>query len=474
MLQEAAPHQQVLRKFYLYETRTRYYLVGRTKDRRQWRVLKLNRSEAWKLDVVEDPIIYTEQECRRLLTELNDGNAKHGGATLLLQADAVLGCFKFLEGHYLLFAVKKRLHGNICGQKVYGVANIGLISLVEPSVADTNFTNSSDTGERKYRKLLSGVELTKNFFFSYTYPLWLTLQAAMTQPITSANGAEQPKEASAGSSGSFRDTGQEAAVPVGGSPFDSMFVWNDFLTKPLRAAVGNDRWTTPLVHGFWQQRTLEMLGLPVRVTLIARRSRHFAGTRYRRRGVNDAGHVANDVETEQIVSAGRDWRSGLPVVSSSVQVRGSIPLYWNQDSAARVIKPEIQLQSFDPLFAATRLHFEDLALRYGRPTVVLNLVKSVEKRPRESLLCREFSRAIGYVNKQVPHAEDTVRHIAWDFHAHARQRGAHILAQMAPIIVRCLSALDVFCLPPAAAASTALKDPSTRPDWVCVSQLGGL
>ncbi|KAK9809577.1 hypothetical protein WJX73_003787 [Symbiochloris irregularis] len=154
-----------------------------------------------------------------------------------------------------------------------------------------------------------------------------------------------------------------------------------------------------------------------------------------------------------------------------ITVRGSIPLYWNQDSAARVIKPEIQLQSFDPLFAATRLHFEDLALRYGRPTVVLNLVKSVEKRPRESLLCREFSRAIGYVNKQVPHAEDTVRHIAWDFHAHARQRGAHILAQMAPIIVRCLSALDVFCLPPAAAASTALKDPSTRPDWVLQPRL---
>ena len=39
--------------------------------------------------------------------------------------------------------------------------------------------------------------------------------------------------------------------------------------------------------------------------------------------------------------------------------------------------------------------------RYGQPIIVLNLVKSVEKQPRESLLCREFSRAIGYVNKQV-------------------------------------------------------------------------
>lgn len=36
------------------------------------------------------------------------------------QADAVLGCFKFLEGYYLLFATKKRLHGNICGEFEHG------------------------------------------------------------------------------------------------------------------------------------------------------------------------------------------------------------------------------------------------------------------------------------------------------------------------------------------------------------------
>ena len=45
-------------------------------------------------------------------------------------------------------------------------------------------------------------------------------------------------------------------------------------------------------------------------------------------------------------------------VSCSIQVRGSIPLYWNQDSAQRMIKPDIQLQCYDPLFAATRLHFK--------------------------------------------------------------------------------------------------------------------
>ena len=85
----------------------------------------------------------------------------------------------------------------------------------------------------------------------------------------------------------------------------------------------------PLVHGFWQQRTLAVLGRMLTITLIARRSRHFAGTRYRKRGIHMGGHVANDVETEQIASAGFDWRSGYPVVSSAVQV-GCLSSCWVQ------------------------------------------------------------------------------------------------------------------------------------------------
>ena len=32
-----------------------------------------------------------------------------------LQADALLGCFRFLGGYYMLFALKKRLQGSVCG-----------------------------------------------------------------------------------------------------------------------------------------------------------------------------------------------------------------------------------------------------------------------------------------------------------------------------------------------------------------------
>ena len=60
----------------------------------------------------------------------------------------------------------------------------------------------------------------------------------------------------------------------------------------------------PLVHGFFQQRLLSLLGTPLTLTLVARRSSRFAGTRYRKRGISDDGFVANDVEVEQIIEVG--------------------------------------------------------------------------------------------------------------------------------------------------------------------------
>ena len=48
-------------------------------------------------------------------------------------------------------------------------------------------------------------------------------------------------------------------------------------------------------------------------------------------------------------------------VHSPVQVRGSIPLYWVQDTASVSPinpKPAIQLQQYDPHYSATRLHFQ--------------------------------------------------------------------------------------------------------------------
>ena len=90
-----------------------------------------------------------------------------------------------------------------------------------------------------------------------------------------------------------------------------------------------------------------MFGKVALLTLIARRSRHFAGPRFHKRGVTPRGYVANEMESEQIVqdaSTTAFTPESLSRFAAYVQHRGSIPLYWSQESPATVtgIKPPIE------------------------------------------------------------------------------------------------------------------------------------
>jgi hypothetical protein len=68
----------------------------------------------------------------------------------------------------------------------------------------------------------------------------------------------------------------------------------------------------PLLSSFFLFLTLAPPGFKIgdkliRLSLVSRRSRHFAGTRYIKRGMDRQGHVANEVETEQILQVQSAW-----------------------------------------------------------------------------------------------------------------------------------------------------------------------
>ncbi|KAJ6693649.1 hypothetical protein OIU85_004429 [Salix viminalis] len=219
-------------------------------------------------------------------------------------------------------------------------------------------------------------------------------------------------------------------------PYDNIFVWNAYLTRAIRSRCSNTIWTIALVHGNFKQIRLSIFGRGFSVLLVSRRSRHFAGTRYLKRGVNDMGRVANDVETEQIV-LDEDAGCCKGKMSSVVQMRGSIPLFWSQEASRFSPKPDIILQRYDPTYQATKLHFEDLVKRYGSPIIVLNLIKTVEKRPREMMLRREFATAAGYLNTIFPE-EKKLQFIHWDFHKFAKSKSANVLAVLGAVASQAL------------------------------------
>ena len=111
-------------------------------------------------------------------------------------------------------------------------------------------------------------------------------------------------------------------------PWKEMFVWNDYHMKEFYGVLQQKKWLMPMVYGYITTINMQSASKAITVILISRRSRHFAGTRYLKRGLNEEGKCANFVETEQIVYC-HSSRDDKPVVSSFIQARGSIPLFWS-------------------------------------------------------------------------------------------------------------------------------------------------
>ncbi|KAL1824923.1 hypothetical protein ACET3Z_011701 [Daucus carota] len=390
---ELDPDSYSLQKFKLYETRARFYLIGSDRSKRSFRVLKIDRLETSDLNISEDPVVYSSQEVKSLLKRIDEGNRATGGLSVVAKAYGIAGCIKFLESYYLILVTKRRQIGCICGHEVYSIEESQIITIPHVSV-QTDVAHSKT--ELRYKKLLSSVDLTKDFFYSYTYPIMQSLQKNVI------------------------------SIADERMPYENIFVWNAFLTESIRSRCNNTIWTIALVHGNFKQIRLSVFGRDFSVTLISRRSRHFAGTRFLKRGVNDRGRVANDVETEQII-LDEEVGSCKGRMSSVVQMRGSIPLFWSQEASRFSPKPDIILQRYDPTYESTKLHFEDMAERYGNPIIVLNLIKTVEKRPREMMLRREFTSAVGYLNQILPE-EKQLKFIHWDFHKFAKSKSANVLA----------------------------------------------
>ena len=147
------------------------------------------------------------------------------------------------------------------------------------------------------------------------------------------------------------------------------------------------------------------------IIVIGRRSRFYAGTRYLKRGVNIHGKVANDCEVEQILQLVEGTNTKF---CSLIQIRGSIPTHWSQETSVTQPKPPIVVSRVDPSYLATQEHFADLIHRYNLPIIVLDLVKHEERRPREVLVGKEYRQALDIVNNTIP-LEHQIRYIALDY-----------------------------------------------------------
>ncbi|XP_072952707.1 phosphoinositide phosphatase SAC3-like isoform X1 [Typha angustifolia] len=397
-----------LENFELYETQSKFYMLGSDKSGQLWRVLTIDRLEPSELNIHEDSTTYSQIQKLNLMNQIDGGNKSTGGLKFVTKCYGIIGLVKFLGPYYMLVITEREEIGAICGHTVYKVTKSKVIVLPNPSI-HSNLVDSNN--ENRYLKLLCTVDLTKDFYFSYSYHLMRSLQENLCD------------------------------AQEGQALYDTMFVWNEFLTRGIRHHLKSTVWIVALVYGFFKQDKLSVSGKVFWLTLIARRSRHFAGTRYLKRGVNEHGSVANDVEIEQIAF---EEVPGEPPsrISSAVQNRGSIPLFWSQETSKMNLKPDIIVHN-DEVYKATRLHFKNLASRYGNPIIILNLIKRCERKPRESLLRREFDKAIKFINRDLSE-ENHLRFLHWDLRKNSRSSAEYVLTVLVKVASEALNLIDIF------------------------------
>ncbi|KAK2745411.1 phosphatidylinositol-3,5-bisphosphate 5-phosphatase [Myotisia sp. PD_48] len=408
-----------MHKFSLYETSTRYYMVGMDLLDRRFRMLKIERTSGVEdLVVAEDETVYSKTEMNQLLDAVDDGNRVSGGLKLRCSTWGLLGFIRFTGSYYMLLVTKRSQVAMIGGHYVYQIDGTELVPLA--SAASAKLKSEKQADEARYIAIMNNVDMTRSFYFSYSYNISRTLQhniAAERQALD-------------------QDTEKN-----GNQDHNSMFVWNDYLLNPVVSSFKNAYdWCLPIIHGYVAQSAISVYGRLVYITLIARRSRFFAGARYLKRGTNDLGHVANDVETEQIVSEmlttsfhapGPKFYSN-PQYTSYVQHRGSIPLYWTQDSTGVAPRPDIELNLVDPFYSAAALHFNNLFERYGAPVYILNLIKAREKIPRESKLLKEYTNAVKYLNQFLPEDKKLI-YRAWDMSRASKSRDQDVIGTLESI-----------------------------------------
>ncbi|XP_061483783.1 synaptojanin-1 isoform X3 [Rhineura floridana] len=281
----------------------------------------------------------------------------------VMDAYGLLGVLRLNLGdtllHYLVLVTGCMSVGKIQESEVFRVTSTDLISLrIDPS---------DEERISEVRKVLN----SGNFYFAWS------------------------------SSGVSLDLSLNAHRSVQEQTTDNRFFWNQSLHLHLKHyGVNCDDWLLRLMCGGVEIRTIYAAHKQAKACIISRLSCERAGTRFNVRGTNDDGHVANFVETEQVIFLDE-------CVSSFIQIRGSVPLFWEQPGL-QVGSHRVRMsRGFEANAPAFDRHFHTLKNIYGKQ-IIVNLLGSKEG---EHMLSKAFQSHL----KASEHADD-IKMVNFDYH----------------------------------------------------------
>lgn len=292
----------------------------------------------------------------------------------------LLGLIQLYSSAYLII-IKEALHvAWIKDSFVY------MIKSVEFRPCNSiNLDSPEHINDKQTISLLKSLIESESFYFSYDYDLTLNVQAIanLTQSSKKLNKYERA---------------------------DEKYFWNKHLSESIIKANAHD-YVVVVVNGFIKGESVEIKGRRCDYIIISRRDKRRTGTRFNTRGLDDQGNAVNYVETEQLLLAVEDDHLNI---YSHIQIRGSIPLIWQQKpNLSWTPRPKI-LNSAQQNTSAGELHFNELFQNYGGVCSV-NLI---DKKGSQKTIGTAFTSLSNLIS-----AEKKDRHIQYvwfDFHHECR------------------------------------------------------
>ena len=219
-----------LYKLSLYETQTRFYVVGADIQDARFRILKIDRTSSSQLSIVEDEIVYSKREINQLLNTIDDGNKAAGGMKHKLNAWGLIGFIRFTDCYYMLFVTKKQQVASVGGHYISQIEGTELVPIAISSRFGFGGKNSQ---ESRFLSILNNLDLHRAFYFSTSYDVTRTLQHNIIKR---------------------REELAKGQTPTVLMDVNDMFVWNHHLLEPALKTLKNPyHWCIPIIHGFVDQ-----------------------------------------------------------------------------------------------------------------------------------------------------------------------------------------------------------------------------
>jgi len=136
-------------------------LVGSNQTESKFRILKIDRTEAKELVLVEDQARYSQKEMKELLATIACVNRPKNPSGLVraVSAFGIIGFVRFLEGYYIVLVTKRRKVATIGYHSIYKIEDTACIYI--PCEGP-----SKNLEELKYLKLFQSIDLSSNFYFT--------------------------------------------------------------------------------------------------------------------------------------------------------------------------------------------------------------------------------------------------------------------------------------------------------------------